>query len=489
MSKLSFYNSLLVKLVSLSLLMLAQVAMATDTVTLEFGSKEQNTELRLSIGKSQIIQSRSALEQVVIGSPEIADIKLLSSTQVLILGIKPGRTNLVFRDKKKNLVAVMDVVVGYDLNDIKKKLATLLPNEPDIAVIGSNHSVILSGQVDSLIAMDKAINVATSYVPKDQVVNLMEIAGGQQVMLEVHIAEVSRKSFRELGTQLSFSDSSGNAVSFLSGEAMANAFSSLSVGRIWGDGAKSLTGTIQALEAQGLAKTLAEPNLVTMSGQEASFLAGGEIPIPIAQHTDVITLEFKEFGIGLKFTPTVLSDDKINIKLSTEVSSIDNTETYDLGVVKVPAFSTRRAGTTVEMGDGQSFAIAGLMANDMNNAIKKVPILGSIPILGALFSSTEYQRRESELVIIVTPKLVKPVTAGQLNLPTDNIIPPTMLDQYLMGNLEHKYFSVADDEKDTTGLEGDYGHELEEGQEYVKQNSRITADICCNTCMFRNELT
>ncbi|MCK5880383.1 MAG: type II and III secretion system protein family protein [Sinobacterium sp.] len=474
MNNIPFNIGIMLKVLSLSLLMFAHQGMAANTVKLEFGNKDQNTELRLSIGKSQIIQSQSALEQVVIGSPEIADIKLLSSRQVLILGIKPGRTNLVFRDKKKNLVAVMDVVVGYDLNGIKKKLATLLPSEEGISVIGSNHSVILSGQVESLMAMDKAVNVATSYVPKESVVNLLEIAGGQQVMLEVHIAEVSRRSFRELGSQLAFSDAAGNTVNFASGSALSEAFSSLTIGRIWGQGTKSLTGTIQALEEQGLAKTLAEPNLVTMSGQEASFLAGGEIPIPVAQSSGgnsgpIITLEFKEFGIGLRFTPTVLSDDKINIKLATEVSAINNSETYDLGAVKVPAISTRRASTTVEMGDGQSFAIAGLMANDMNNVVKKVPFLGSIPIIGALFSSTEYQRRESELVVIVTPKLVKPVDMGQLSLPTDNIIAPTALDQYLFGNLEHIYYATNhSNDKENTGLEGEYGHSLEEEVEDVK---------------------
>ena len=492
------FSNPIVRLACLMLLTLASSSFAAETVQLKFGAEGQERELRLSIGKSQIIESRTALEQVVIGSPKIADIKLLSSRQVLILGVAPGRTNLVFRDKSQNLVAVMDVVVGYDLNGIKRKLSELLPDEKNIEVRGSNHSVILSGQVNSIVAMDQAVNVAKSYVPKESVINLLEVAGGQQVMLEVHIAEVSRKSLRQLGVGLSYYKDTaewawlppadningnlqwtrlagGNLTDNVTGNAMSNAFSVFSFNKSNASGTRTVGAALDALEQQGLSKTLAEPNLVAMSGQEASFLAGGEFPIPVAQTNstvNAITVDYKEFGIGLKFTPTVLSNEKINIKLNTEVSSLDSSDAYSIGGgINLPTILTRRAGTTIEMGDGQGFVIAGLMQSDMNNAINKVPGLGSIPILGALFRSTDYQRRETELVVVVTPRLVKPVNPAALQLPTDNVVPPTWLDQYLLGTLEHtRLFHTnarIDRENRSTqmGLEGRYGHQLEEENE------------------------
>ena len=453
----------------MALMLGAGIADADETIYLQFDSKGKTSELRLSIGKSQIIQSRYALDQVVIGNPEIADIKLLTSTQVLILGMNPGRTNLVFRDQKKNLIAVMDVVVGYDLSGIKKKIAELLPNEEHIEVRDSNHSVILSGRVESVVAMDHALNVAKSYVPEKNVINSMEVAGGQQVMLEVHMAEVSRSSLKQLGVSLDYEDLGGNIRTVVTGSNFTNPFGVLGATNF--RGAKTLSGTLEALEKEGLAKTLAEPNLVALSGQEASFLAGGEIPIPVAQTgttlAGTVTIDYKEFGIGLRFTPTVLGNNKINIKLNTEVSAIDTSTTLSTGFVDVPTLLTRRAGTTIEMADGQGFAIAGLMESNMNNAIERFPLLGSIPVIGALFRSTDYQRKETELVIIVTPRLVEPVTPDQLRRPTDNLIPPDSLDQYLMGFLDHKW--GRSHEKNHTdrkagqsepGLEGDYGHQL-----------------------------
>ncbi|HEY9032996.1 MAG TPA: type II and III secretion system protein family protein [Pseudomonadales bacterium] len=449
-------------------MLFAGISQADDTIYLQF-DKGKTSELRLAIGKSQIIQSRSALDQVVIGNPEIADIKLLTSTQVLILGMSPGRTNLVFRDKQKNLIAVMDVVVGYDLSGIKRKIAELLPDEENIEVRDSNHSVILSGRVQSIVAMDRALNVARSYVPAKNVINSLEVAGGQQVMLEVRMAEVSRRSLKQLGVTMDFSNASSNPWTVVTGSSLNNPFAVIGGTRF--KGIKTLSGTIEALEKEGLAKTLAEPNLVALSGQEASFLAGGEIPIPVAQAgtalAGTITIEYKEFGIGLKFTPTVLGNDKINIKLSTEVSAIDTSNTLSTGFVDVPTLLTRRAGTTIEMADGQGFAIAGLMESTMNNAIDRFPVLGSIPVLGALFRSNDYQRNETELVIVVTPRLVKPVDPDQLRLVTDNLVPPDSLDQYLMGFLEHKWGrsheknrSDQDSSKSEPGLEGDYGHQL-----------------------------
>lgn len=431
-------------------------AWADESVALEFGGRTAS-ELRLPIGRSQIISSPVALEQVVIGAPEVADIRLLSAGRVLILGIKPGRTNLVFRQKGGDLVALMDVVVGYDLNGIKQKIFDVMPAEKRLQVRDSNDRVILAGEVSSAYAMDLALNVARAYVPADKVVNLMQVSGGSQVMLEVRIAEVARDSLKQLGMDVSATDAGSTLFTIFDTDGVTvlgtRAFpdfqtgQSLSplVGTDFGTlnwrpnnvgGLDSLNVRLKALEQKGLAKTLAEPNLVALSGQEANFLAGGEIPIPVATGTaGAITVDYKEFGVGLRFTPTVLDASKINLKLLSEVSAL-GASTYSVGSGSLPSITTRRAGTTVELADGQSFAIAGLMQSDVANVINQIPLLGSIPVLGALFRSTDFQRNETELVIVVTARLVKPTTADKLDLPTDVFVPPGDIDQYLLGRLE-----------------------------------------------------
>lgn len=455
-----------------------------DTVALEFGERKP-TDLRLAIGQSQIIQSSVPLEQVVIGSPDVADIKLLSSRRVLILGIKPGRTNLVFRQKDGDLVAIMNVSVGYDLSGIKYKLHELMPHEPAMEVRDTNDRVILSGEVSSTLSMDKALSVARSFVPAEKVTNLLQVAGGQQVMLEARIAEVSRTSMKELGIQAQYLDGSGN-FGVVIGKPLVGSFGTISPPNFSSASIlnpvssllippNSLRVSLQALEEKGLAKTLAEPNLVALSGQEANFLAGGEYPIPVNQDdTGNVTVDYKTFGVGLRFTPTVLNSDKINLKLLSEVSEVDAINSFTVNDLRLPSFSTRRAGTTVELADGQSFAIAGLMTNSMDNAISQFPILGNIPVIGALFRSSKYQRNESELVIVVTARLVGPVNKGRLALPTDVIMPPNDVDQYLLGRLHGQ--DVKRPEQSSTnasgattgGVEGVFGHQLSQENGNVK---------------------
>lgn len=414
---------------------------ANTPYVLEYDRRDDRSELLLSVGKSQVITSRSPLDQVVIGNPAIADIKLLSNNQVLILGIKPGHTNLVFRDKNRSLVAVVDVAVGYDIGQLKRKLYEVMPDEEGIEVRASNDQVILSGQISSLQAMDKLLSVAQSHVPKDRIINMLQIGGGHQVALEVRIAEIARRSLRELGVSSTFTDSGANKlVVGTTGLAPGNTpflDVTYTTSRF---GLDAIDLQLQALEQSGLAKVLAEPNLTAMSGHEASFLAGGEVAIPVSQtgaFGGAVTVEYKEFGIGLKFTPTVLGREKINIKLNAEVSSIDNANAVRAAGFTIPGISTRRAGTTVEVGDGQSFVIAGLLQKDMNNVVNEVPGLGRIPILGALFRSTDFRRNETELVVVVTPRLVKPVNSDKVRLPTDVVLPPNWIDQYLLGGVEH----------------------------------------------------
>jgi len=259
----------------------------------------------------------------------------------------------------------------------------------------------------------------------------------------------------------------------LTGSSATNAFGLVDYIDIGGSAADFLNVRLTALEQKGLARTLAEPNLVALSGQEANFLAGGEIPIPVAQaeNSGAITIEFKEFGVGLRFTPTVMSADQINLKLQTEVSSIDDSRSFALGGgLLIPSINTRRMGSTIEMGDGQSFAIAGLLENNLVESIRQFPWLGDIPILGALFRSNSFNREETELVVVVTPRIVKPVHPGKIRLPTDNIVPPSQLDWYLLGGMEgnRSYrFWRRDDGRSSGkakvgtvyGIEGAFGHE------------------------------
>jgi pilus assembly protein CpaC len=476
-------------LVLLAMLWATQPALAAEEVRLELGSGSiSDKELDVAVGKSLIVYSPKRIKEIIIGNPAVTDVKLISSQQVLLLGKSAGRTNLAFRDSKKNVIALLDVVVGYDIVGIRHKLYDILPQEKDVEVRSANDSVMLSGQVSSALAMGSVLAIARSFAPEDKVLNMLEVGGGQQVMLEARLSEVNRSSLKELGAQTNINLSGGHkdlqTLNLFTGAALSSAFGTFSLAET---GVFSLLDLkLDALENQGLANTLAEPNIVALSGHEASFLAGGEFPVPVAQTSvastgiapeDItvqggITVEFKEFGVGLKFTPTVLSSRKINLKLQTEVSVIDTATAASIGFGSIPGVRTRRASTTIEMADGQSFAIAGLLQNDINNAVDKFPGLGDLPILGALFRSTDFKREETELVILVTPRLVKPIPSGRHVLPTDGFIPPNSTDQYLWGRMEGlpdapateqatpSDSGSASEQKAPSGIEGAHGHQL-----------------------------
>ena len=462
--------------VLLATLWTTQPAFAANEVRLELGSGVlSENELDVSVGKSLIVYSPKRIKEIIIGNPDVANVRLLSSQQVLVLGKAPGRTNMAFRDSKKNVIALLDVVVGYDIVGLKQKLHEVLPQEEGVEVRGANDSVMLSGQISSALAMDSVLAIARSFAPKEKVLNLLQVGGGQQVMLEARIAEVFRDSLKNLGIRTTINGTSGTsgdltALSLVTGGALASAFGTFSLAET---GIFSLLDLkLDALEKRGLSNTLAEPNIIALSGHEASFLAGGEFAVPTAQDDGGISVEFKEFGVGLKFTPTVLSNRKINLKLATEVSAIDTTSGATINNITVPGVTTRRASTTIEMADGQSFAIAGLLQNDIENVVNKFPGLGDIPVLGALFRSTDFQRRETELVILVTPRLVKPTPAGRHVFPTDGYIPPNNRDQYLFGRLEGlpdapaaeqsapSGSGGATEQKTPSGIDGAHGHQL-----------------------------
>jgi len=424
--------------------------LAAPPYRLELRQEINAGELHIPVGKSQILRSPKPLKQLIVGDPEIADIKLLGAREILILGKSPGTTNLALRDNKKRIVALIDVVVGYDLLAIKRKLHEMLPNEHRIEVRSANDTVILSGEASSAGAMTTALSIARSYVPlDDKLANHLQVGGGQQVMLEVTIAEVFRSSINDMGVQTRIEGGEFTFSTFGGAGALASTTVFGTAGLLTSAILNTFNATLSALESRNLARILAEPKLVALSGHEASFLSGGEFPVQVLGDNNTVGIEFKPFGIGVKFTPTVLHSAKISLQLNTEVS---NTREFLEGT----GITARRASTTVELGDGESFMIAGLLSDDMDNLINKFPGLGDVPVLGPLFRSTEFQRNETELVIAITPRLVKPISPGALALPTDNMIPPSDIDQYYHGRVQGQ----ASDSILTGGLDGPSGHQL-----------------------------
>jgi len=393
-----------------------------------------STTLRVPMNRAVVVESEALFAELSVANPQIADIATLSERTIYVLGRAPGRTTMTLLGVDGGLIANVEVQVIPDLAEFRERLREILPNEA-IEVRSANDGIVLSGTVSSGQILDRALELAQRYAP-DRVSNLMVVGGTQQVMLRVRFAEMSRTVRRNLSA--SFGAAVGD-VQLGTGNA-ATAFPSTTIspgldgrngalGVTFGSGSAQFAILLEALESNGMVRTLAEPNLSALSGATASFNAGGEFAVPV-QTEDGISVDFRPFGINLVFTPTVLSDEIINLNLSAEVSSIDiNVPTVN----DVPGLRTRTASTTVEMRDGESFVIAGLLQDDFRDSIGQVPWLGDIPVLGALFRSTNYQREQSELVIIVTAHLVSPTRGEALALPTDRVRIPTENELFLFG--------------------------------------------------------
>jgi pilus assembly protein CpaC len=425
-------------------------------------------ELDVPVNKSQVVRADRPYSKALIGNPEIADIVPISDTSVYVLGKKTGTTSLTLYDRSNRLIAVLDVVVGPDVMALKRQLSELIPGD-DVSVRMANDSVILEGIVSNAVAADRANQIAETYAP-GKVVNLLSLGSSQQVMLEVRFAEVKRSALSQIGVSWFVGSDAGKLDGVVGGDASRTPDTS----DLDGDGNKlepinklgSIVGsfgivsrafrafgenfnvTLDALERKGAVTTLAEPTLIALSGETASFLAGGEFPVPVVQNSGgggggagggnsgAFTVEWKPFGVSLAFTPTVLADGVINLVVAPEVSSIDPSASIVINNLSIPGIQTRRARTVVEMRDGESFALAGLLRKDFQDTIRQVPLLGSIPIIGTLFRSTGFQHEETELVIIVTPRLVAPVRAGSLKVPTDRAGPPNEADLLLDGRTD-----------------------------------------------------
>ncbi|UCF95253.1 MAG: type II and III secretion system protein family protein, partial [Desulfobacterales bacterium] len=330
----------------------------------------------------------------------------------------------------------------------KENLYQHLPEEKDLRVLATNDSITLSGRVTSAANLTTAVSLARAFAPDGKVNNLLAVGGVHQVMLEVRVAEISRSTMKRLGINFTYQRGQDFAITRLSElttqtvdkEGFINTVFAPSINALFRFGVNSATwtGFIDALKEDGLVKVLAEPTLITLSGKEAEFLAGGEFPVPVPQSgfANTITIEWKEFGVRLWFTPNVLDDGHINIKVAPEVSDLDFTTAVQFSGFIIPGLTTRRASTVVELADGQSFAIAGLLKDNVRDSLSKYPALGDIPILGTLFRSRDFQNERSELLIIVTPHLVKPLDMAKQPLPTDFYIEPNDMELYLEGMLE-----------------------------------------------------
>ena len=491
---------------TLSLLALAiapmGIAQAQGVTAIGNADALHEGQLDVPVNKSQVIRASRPFVKALVGNADIADILPMTNRSLYVLGKKIGTTSLTMYDGRNNLVSVIDVAVGPDVVSLRRQLAELMPNERIGATI-SNDSVVLSGVVSSGPAVERARQIASTYA-SDKVVNMLSVGASQQVMLEVRFSEVNRSVGKKLGFNHAFTSDSGRVVGGIGNTAPSTAILSDQNGRPivdlagildafgvaagnFGIGSLNITSALDALERKGVVKTLAEPTLIALSGETASFLAGGEFPIPVSQggsgsgagggggnnnNSSAITIQFKPFGVSLGFTPTVLDDGIINLIVAPEVSSIDPSASISVNGLVIPGLQTRRAKTTLELRDGQSFAIAGLLRKDFSDTVRQFPILGSIPILGALFRSTGFQKDETELVIIVTPRLVKPMRPEDVRLPTDRVENPNELDLFLRGRTDK---AVGTDlmnpdapptdakrgkAKPATGLEGETGHEL-----------------------------
>jgi len=444
--------------------------------------------------KSRILDVDKPVRKLSIGNPDIADILVLRANQVYVVGKALGTTNVVLWDASNRIIATIDIEITHDIDTLKAKLHELLPDE-NISVSSSQGTIVLSGEVSGPSKMDAALALATSFAPEDEegntkegkVVNLMHVGGIQQVLLEVKVAEINRSVLREFGIEwnafgldagnwiLGGANGGTNPIPFngpFRPEPQAITDSGFFTRFLSNN--FLFSATINAAKNNGLAKILAEPNLTTLSGQEATFLSGGEFPIPVPQgNLGGTTIEFKDFGIGMGFVPVVLDANRINMAIDVSVSDLATENTVSVGAgieteqrFVIPGLTVRRASSTVEMGDGQTIALAGLLSEKVREDVQKFPGLGDVPVLGYLFRSQKWLNEETELVIFVTPHLAQPVANDLVRLPTDAFIAPNDVEYYILGQMEGRVNSEEPEvipaamPSSQGGLEGSFGHQL-----------------------------
>ena len=381
-----------------------------------------------------VLRTDKAFAEVRVADAKVADVVVLTDKSFHLMGKASGKTNVMLYDNKARLLDIIDVTVDHDFEGLRESLVAAFPLER-ISVKPMAGGVYLDGRVSTSDIADRAVKIAQAFAP-DRVTNGLSIRDSHQVMLEVRFVEATRDAVKSLGIGV-LAEQAGDFV-FQAGAGQVLSGLPQLAGQITGmHDSASITANIEALEEDGIIRTLAEPNLVAMSGETASFLAGGEYPIPVPAEFGQIAIDYRQFGVGLAFTPTVLDGGVINLKVAPEVSQIDTANAVRVGGVEVPGLRVRRANTTVELRNGQSFAIAGLLQNESSDSKAQVPWLGDVPVIGSLFRSSRYARAETELVILVTPRLVQPAASPEdLATPLDTVMRPGEADMFLNGNLE-----------------------------------------------------
>lgn len=411
------------------------------------GPVERGQPLRLVAGKSTLLSLPHDIVRISVGNPDVADVVLTHPREVYVLGKKSGQTNLMLWGKG-SVTRLHDIAVSSDTDTLKTKLQEWVPGIEQLKVESLGEHLLLSGLAQDAVKAQRALHMAEAFGGEKKVINLLRVGSAQQVMLEVKVAEVSRNLLDEMGVDLTMTRITGsNTLQLLTrlvttGVGTGSSQSpggSIRVTR----GSSDREGTLTARADKDLVKILAEPTITAIHGQEGSFLAGGRIYIPVPQTSSsgatTITLEEKEFGVGLRFFPTVLEDGLINLRVTPEVSELSQEGTLIRGANNItsllPAITTRRASTTVQLRDGESFVIGGLIKSNVTEAIKAFPVLGELPIIGALFRSTSFQTQKSELLFVVTPHLSRPLASAP-RLPTDGFVPPSRGELFFEGRLE-----------------------------------------------------
>lgn len=407
------------------------VAHANDGVINVVAGKTKT--IKIAKGKPKTIRVDAGFAEIVVGDPEVANITPLTNQSFYVLGHKLGTTGIALFDDNKKLIGSVDVEVTYDTQQLNAAIQQNVPDS-DIRASTANGQIVLSGAAADKVSADKAKKIAKQFNEGKDIIDSVDVTSSQQVQLNVRFIEINRQSITKLGVKAGanfIQGIDGLDVDFAELPQQIRAGTGQIVGQLVAGGL-SIDATIDALEDRGLARRLAEPNLVARSGEKASFLAGGEFPIPVAQSEGTITIEFKKYGVGLEFTPTVLKDGLISLDIAPEVSAVDTTNSYKVGDIAIPGFIVRRAETSVDLKSGQSFMMAGLLQTFNDVGIERMPGIGKAPVIGSLFSSKNYQRRETDLVIIVTPHLVRPVDPSKkMATPFDKTLPPSSNDLFL----------------------------------------------------------
>jgi len=431
------------------------------------GSDSTSRFVQLGVGKSVVIELPRDVKDVLVAEPKFANAVIRSTRRAYLIGVSVGQTNIYFFDAEGRQIAGFDVAVTRDLNGMRAMLRKLLPDS-DVRVDGVGDGVMLSGTVANAAEAQRAVDIAARLVGSaDKVANSLAIRARDQVMLKVTVAEVQRDIIKQLGIDLNGSFSYGSAVLNFNN---ANPFTALGQPLVNGNGVqgsfKTVSATLRAMEQAGVIRTLAEPNLTAISGESANFLAGGEFPIPAGYQCDPTThicqlsIQFKKFGVGLNFTPVVLSEGRISLKVTTEVSELTNENSITLvqsnSTQNIPAIKTRRAETTVEIPSGGALAMAGMIQEQTKHAISGLPGLMQLPVLGTLFKSRDFVNRQTELMVIVTPYIARAVARKDLSRPDDGFQDPSDPAAILLGRL-NKIYGAPGNTAPASGYQGKYG--------------------------------